>query len=90
MVTNHTITDLTDTTVKAEADFTATHRIEDGFWVLGGSYSYDLVKDGADRKVTRMSLQNADLLTERSDLMTDQRIALVTGANRGIGKEIDW
>lgn len=39
-----------------EADFTATHRIEDEFWVLGGRYSYDLVKDGAYWKVTSMTM----------------------------------
>lgn len=56
MVTNHTVTETTDTAAKAEADFTATHRIEDGFWVLGGRYSYDLVKDGDRWKVTSMTM----------------------------------
>ncbi|OIQ34006.1 MAG: hypothetical protein BM559_09000 [Roseobacter sp. MedPE-SWchi] len=56
MVTNHNISELTDTTAKAEADFTATHRIKDGFWVLGGRYNYDLVKDGNDWKVTLMTM----------------------------------
>lgn len=56
MVTNHTITEATDTAAKAEADFTATHRIEDGFWVLGGRYSFDLVKDGMVWKVASMTM----------------------------------
>ena len=56
MVTNHTITELTDTTARAEADFTATHRIEDRFWVLGGRYNYDLIKDDAGWKVTSMTM----------------------------------
>ncbi|OIQ43012.1 MAG: hypothetical protein BM560_02200 [Roseobacter sp. MedPE-SWde] len=56
VVTNHTISELTDATVKAEADFTATHRIKDGIWVLGGRYSYDLVKDENDWKVTSMTM----------------------------------
>ncbi len=56
MVTNHTVTETTDTAAKAEADLTATHRIEDGFWVLGGRYSYDLVKDGDRWKVTSMTM----------------------------------
>ncbi|MEW2916048.1 nuclear transport factor 2 family protein [Ruegeria sp. ANG10] len=56
MVTNHTVTELTDTTAKAEADFTATHRIEDGFWVLGGRYSYDMVKSDDRWLVTSMTM----------------------------------
>lgn len=56
IVTNHAITELTASTAKAEADFTATHRIEGRFWVLGGRYSYDLMKDGADWKVTSMTM----------------------------------
>ena len=44
MVTNHTITSISDTDATAESDFTATHRIEDDLWVLGGRYSYTLVK----------------------------------------------
>ncbi|WP_170330978.1 nuclear transport factor 2 family protein [Ruegeria arenilitoris] len=56
MVTNHTVTELANTAAKAEADFTATHRINDEFWVLGGRYSYDLVKDGADWKVTSVTM----------------------------------
>ncbi|MTI02815.1 nuclear transport factor 2 family protein [Roseibium sp. RKSG952] len=56
MVTNHTVNEMTDTIAKAEADFTATHRIDDGLWVLGGRYSYELEKDGADWKVTSMTM----------------------------------
>ena len=50
MVTNHTIQALTDTAAVAQADFTATHRIDDELWVLGGRYDYMLEKT-ADRWV---------------------------------------
>ncbi len=56
MVTNHTITDLTETTARAEADFTATHRIEEGLWVLGGRYSYELVKSETHWLVSSMTM----------------------------------
>ncbi|WNZ53809.1 nuclear transport factor 2 family protein (plasmid) [Microbulbifer sp. MKSA007] len=42
MVTNHTITSLEGDTATAEADFTATHRIDDKLWTLGGRYAYTL------------------------------------------------
>lgn len=56
MVTNHTITDLTETTARAEADFTATHRIDEDLWVLGGRYSYELVKSEARWQVSSMTM----------------------------------
>ncbi|WP_419909895.1 nuclear transport factor 2 family protein [Hoeflea sp.] len=56
MVTNHTITAMTDDSATAEADFTATHRIDDGLWTLGGRYSYEL-KQANDRwVVTSMTM----------------------------------
>jgi len=42
MVTNHTVTMVDAARATAEADFTATHRIGDDLWVLGGRYSYEL------------------------------------------------
>ncbi len=42
MVTNHSIVSVDGAEAKAEADFTATHRIDEGLWVLGGRYSYTL------------------------------------------------
>lgn len=48
MVTNHTVTLQTADLATAEADFTATHRIGETLWVLGGRYSFELVKS-ADR-----------------------------------------
>lgn len=56
MVTNHTITYGSDTTAIAEADFTATHRIDDGLWVLGGRYTYELVQDGERWLVTSLKM----------------------------------
>lgn len=56
MVSNQTVTDLTATTAKAEADFTATHRIADALWVLGGRYSYELTLDGTGWRVTAMTM----------------------------------
>lgn len=47
MVTNHTIDEASETQATAQADFTATHRIDDDLWVLGGRYDYALeMKDG--------------------------------------------
>ncbi|MEM7301810.1 MAG: nuclear transport factor 2 family protein [Pseudomonadota bacterium] len=54
MVTNHAITHMDQTTAKAQADFTATHRIGDELWTLGGRYSYELVKSGDRWIVTNM------------------------------------
>ena len=55
-VTNHSITMRTDDTATAEADFTATHRIHDGLWVLGGRYTYGLVKQDARWVVTDLTM----------------------------------
>eukprot|EP00903_Cladosiphon_okamuranus_P000899 g897.t1 len=56
MVTNHTVTSETGTSATAEADFTATHRIGDGLWTLGGRYSYELVRSDDRWKVTSMTM----------------------------------
>lgn len=56
MITNHSITDLTETSARAEADFTATHRIDEALWVLGGRYSYELVKSETQWLVVSMTM----------------------------------
>ncbi|WP_293574222.1 nuclear transport factor 2 family protein [Phaeobacter sp.] len=56
MVTNHSVTQLSETSAMAEADFTATHRIDDDLWVLGGRYSYALTKSGAQWQVTSLTM----------------------------------
>ncbi len=56
MVTNHTITSLSDTSATAQADFTATHRFDDGLWVLGGRYDYELEKSDDRWVVTSMTM----------------------------------
>ncbi|MEM7168627.1 MAG: nuclear transport factor 2 family protein [Pseudomonadota bacterium] len=56
MVTNHTITSMTGTSATAEADFTATHRLDDGLWVLGGRYTYDLEKHNDRWVVSSMTM----------------------------------
>ncbi|MEM9341785.1 MAG: nuclear transport factor 2 family protein [Pseudomonadota bacterium] len=56
MVTNHTITSASETEARAEADFTATHRLGDGLWVLAGRYSYALEKTGDRWVVTSLSM----------------------------------
>lgn len=56
MVTNHTITETTDSTAKAEADFTATHRIDDALWVLGGRYSYELERTNSRWRVSSLTM----------------------------------
>lgn len=57
MVTNHSVTRTGTDTATAEADFTATHRIGDALWVLGGRYSYRLSNSGAGWMVTSMTMQ---------------------------------
>ncbi len=56
MVTNHTITSLSDTSATAQADFTATHRLDDDLWVLGGRYDYELAKSDGRWVVTSMTM----------------------------------
>jgi hypothetical protein len=56
MVTNHTITSLSETSATAQADFTATHRLDDGLWVLGGRYDYELEKSDDRWVVTSMTM----------------------------------
>ncbi|MEM1362789.1 MAG: nuclear transport factor 2 family protein [Pseudomonadota bacterium] len=56
MVTNHAVTGIEETEAQAEADFTATHRIGDGLWVLGGRYSYDLVYTGERWVVSSLTM----------------------------------
>lgn len=56
MVTNHTVTSQTDTVATAEADFTATHRIDETLWVLGGRYSYMLEKIDSRWLVTSLTM----------------------------------
>ncbi len=56
MVTNHTVTEIAGDTASAEADFTATHRIEEDFWVLGGRYTYRLHKTDGIWRVSAMTM----------------------------------
>lgn len=56
MVTNHAVTSANGTSATAEADFTATHRIGDGLWTLGGRYSYELERSDDRWKVTSMTM----------------------------------
>ncbi len=56
MVTNHTVTSLSDKSATAQADFTATHRLDDALWVLGGRYDYELEKSDDRWLVTSMTM----------------------------------
>ncbi len=56
MVTNETVTSVNGNTATAEADFTATHRVDDGLWTLGGRYSYALVQSGDRWRVTSLTM----------------------------------
>ncbi len=56
MVTNHAITSVSEIAATAQADFTATHRLDDGLWVLGGRYDYALEKTGDRWVVTTMTM----------------------------------
>lgn len=58
MVTNHHITLIDDDLARAEVDFTATHRIADRLWTLGGRYSYELEQSG-DRWLVRSMTMTA-------------------------------
>jgi len=57
MVANHTVTEAGPDTATAEADFTATHRIGDALWVLGGRYTYRLRKSDAGWVVASIVMQ---------------------------------
>lgn len=56
MVANHTVTHLDGEAAKAEADFTAAHRLDDELWVLGGRYSYELRKSDGRWRVSAMTM----------------------------------
>lgn len=56
MVANHAIRSINDTTATAEADFIATHRIDDGLWTLGGRYTYQLKQTDDRWLVTSMTM----------------------------------
>ena len=56
MVTNETVTSLNGSLATAEADFTATHRIKDDLWTLGGRYTYKLEHNGDRWLVTSLTM----------------------------------
>lgn len=56
MVANHAITSVDGTMATAEADFTATHRIDDRLWTLGGRYTYALEQSGERWLVTSLTM----------------------------------
>ena len=56
MVTNHTVSSLSQTSATAQADFTATHRIGEALWVLGGRYEYVLEPAGERWVVREMTM----------------------------------
>ncbi|MEM9210039.1 MAG: nuclear transport factor 2 family protein [Pseudomonadota bacterium] len=56
IVTNHTITEQGEAFATAEADFTATHRIEDELWVLGGRYMYEFTAQDGRWLVTSLTM----------------------------------
>lgn len=56
MVTNHSIVSMSDDNAVAQADFTATHRIGDDLWTLGGRYTYELASNGDRWLVTSLTM----------------------------------
>lgn len=56
MVTNETVVSMDETRATAEADFTATHRIDDALWTLGGRYIYELEKADNRWLVTSLTM----------------------------------
>lgn len=79
MVTNHTLTGLDGDTAMAESEFTATHRLGERLWVLGGRYSYELSKTDRGWVVTSMTMH---ALWETGD-----RAALIEQALARLAKE---
>ncbi|MEM6462251.1 MAG: nuclear transport factor 2 family protein [Pseudomonadota bacterium] len=56
MVSNHTVTSIDEDSATAEADFIATHRIDDQLWTLGGRYSYQLEQSNDRWLVTSLTM----------------------------------
>lgn len=56
MVTNHTVKSIDGDSAMAEADFTATHRIDEQLWTLGGRYTYELKQSDDRWLVTSMTM----------------------------------
>ena len=56
LVTGHTVVFTDDQTASAQADFQATHRIDDDYWVLGGRYEYSLIKKNERWLVASMTM----------------------------------
>ena len=56
MVTNHAVRSIDENKAVAEADFTATHRIDDKLWTLGGRYTYTLEPAGDRWLVTELTM----------------------------------
>lgn len=56
LITNPTIIAIRGATAMAEADFQATHRIDNDFWVLTGHYRYELTKVNDAWKVSALTM----------------------------------
>ena len=56
MVANHAIRSVDGDGAVAEADFAATHRIDEKLWTLGGRYTYELKQAGDRWLVTSMKM----------------------------------
>lgn len=82
MVTNHTVTSAGADTATAEADFTATHRIGDALWVLGGRYRYRLGRSAGGWIVTSMTMQALWETGDRAALIK-QALERVTAKHEG-------
>ena len=68
MVTN-SLTGLDGNTAKAESDFTATHRLDENLWVLGGRYSHELKKIGQGWGVTSLTMHALWEISDREALI---------------------
>ncbi|MEM7775130.1 MAG: nuclear transport factor 2 family protein [Pseudomonadota bacterium] len=56
MVTSLMVTSVDGDSATAQANFTATHRIDKALWVLGGRYDYKLSKASGEWRVTSLKM----------------------------------
>ncbi|MEX0287023.1 MAG: nuclear transport factor 2 family protein [Paracoccaceae bacterium] len=56
MVTNHTVVSQDGDSALVQAEFTATHRVDDMLWTLGGRYTYEMKPAESRWRVTSLTM----------------------------------
>ena len=56
MIASLIVANVEDNSATAQANFTATHRIDDSLWVLGGRYNYDFSKTSGNWRLTSLTM----------------------------------